>query len=90
MLEVTFPGPLWVFFFDICFVRDLGELIAVCFVLHPGPVAQKVDKGIHLIKSNPLDKVIGFPNTYPRRSDLSGGLRDPAFKQPRLGILSVS
>ena len=51
MLEVTFPGPLWVFFFfDICFVRDLGELIAVCFVLHPGPVAQKVDKVIHWIR----------------------------------------
>ena len=51
MLEVTFPGPLWVFFFfDICFVRDLGELIAVCFVLPPGPVAQKVDKGIHWIR----------------------------------------
>lgn len=46
-----------VFFFDICFVRDLGELIAVCFVLHPGPVAQKVDKGIYLIKFNALDKV---------------------------------
>lgn len=91
MLEVTFPGPLWVFFFlDICFVRDLGELTAVCFVLHPGPVAQKVDKGIHLIKFNPLDRVIGFPNTYPLHSDLSGGLRDPAFKQPRPGILSVS
>ena len=58
------------FFSDICFVRDLAERIAVCFVLHPGPVAQKVDNGIHLIKFNPIDKVIGFHNTYPLDSDL--------------------
>ena len=52
MLEVTFPVPLWVVSFsDICFVRDLAERIALCFVLHLGPVAQKVDNGIHLIKS---------------------------------------
>ena len=42
MLEVTFPGPLWVFFFfDICFVRDLGELIAVCFVYIPVQLLKK-------------------------------------------------
>ena len=79
-----------VFFFDICFFGDLGERIAVCFVLHPGPVTQNVDNGIHLIKFNPMDKVIGLHNTYPLHSDLSAGLRDPAFEQPGSGILSVS
>lgn len=48
MLEVTFPVLLWeCFFSDICFVRELAERITVCFVLHLGPVAQKVDNGIH-------------------------------------------
>ena len=39
----------------------------------------------------PLDSAIGFPNTYPLDSDLSGGYRYPAFEQqgpgePRLKI----
>ena len=32
-------------------------------------------------KSLPLDAAIGFPNTYPLDSDLSGGQRYPTFEQ---------
>ena len=35
----------------------------------------------------PVDNTIGFPNTYPLDSDLSGGLRYPAFEQ--LGLRSI-
>ena len=42
--------------------------------LHQAPVVQKVDKAIHWINLYPLDStIIGFPNTYPLVSDLSGG-----------------
>ena len=34
------------------------------------PVFQKVDNAIHWLYS--VDKAIGFPNTYPLESDLSG------------------
>ena len=70
-----FPSSLVGVFFlsDISFVRVLAERIAACFVLHQGPVAQKVDNGIHFIKFNPLNNLIGFPNTYPPDSYLSGG-----------------
>ena len=37
------------------------------------PVAQTLDSAIHLINHYPADSVIGFPNTYPLDSDLSGG-----------------
>ena len=36
-------------------------------------VVQKVDNGFHRINLYPLDSAIGFPNTYPLDSDLSGG-----------------
>ena len=29
-----------------------------------------------------MDSAIGFPNTYPLDSDLSGGYRYPTFEQP--------
>ena len=35
---------------------------------------------------NPLDSPIGFANTYPLNSDLSGGQRSPAFEQPGPGL----
>ena len=35
---------------------------------------------------NPLDSPIGFANTYPLNSDLSGGYRSPAFEQPGPGL----
>ena len=37
------------------------------------PVVQKVDSTIHWIKHYPTDSAIGFRNTYPVDSDLSGG-----------------
>ena len=37
------------------------------------PVVQKLDSTIHRINLYPVDKAIGFPNTYPLDSDLSGG-----------------
>ena len=39
---------------------------------HQAPVVQKVDKAIHWINLYPLGRAIGFPNTYPLDSDLSG------------------
>jgi len=36
------------------------------------PVVQKVDSTIHRINHYPLDNAIGFANTYPLDSDLSG------------------
>ena len=36
------------------------------------PVVQKVDNAIHWLTLYPVDKAIGFPNTYPLDSDLSG------------------
>ena len=48
------------------------------------PVVQKLDYAIHrIIDHYPLDNSIGFPNTYPLDSDLSGGWRYPTFKQLR-------
>ena len=42
-----------------------------------------VDNAIHCMDKShyPVDNTIGFPNTYPLDSDLSGGLRYPAFEQ---------
>ena len=37
------------------------------------PVVQTLDSTIHRIKVYPMDNAIGFPNTYPLDSDLSGG-----------------
>ena len=38
------------------------------------PVVQTLDSAIHRITNHyPLDSAIGFPNTYPLDSDLSGG-----------------
>ena len=36
-------------------------------------VVQKMDKAIHWINLYPLNSAIGFRNTYPLDSDLSGG-----------------
>ena len=44
------------------------------------PVVQKLDSAIHRINSYPVNKAIGFSNTYPLDSDLSGG-RYPTFEQ---------
>ena len=37
------------------------------------PVVQTLDSAIHRIKIYPVDSAIGFRNTYPLDSDLSGG-----------------
>ena len=37
------------------------------------PVVRRVDNAIHRISYYPLDSVIGYRNTYPLDSDLSGG-----------------
>ena len=37
------------------------------------PVVQTLDSAIHRINNYPADSVIGFPNSYPLDSDLSGG-----------------
>ena len=37
-----------------------------------GPVVQKVDNSIHRINLYRVDLAIGFSNTYPSDSDLSG------------------
>ena len=36
-------------------------------------VVQTLDSAIHRIKIYPMDSTVGFPNTYPLDSDLSGG-----------------
>ena len=36
-------------------------------------VVQTLDSAIHRIKIYPMDSAIGFPDTYPLGSDLSGG-----------------
>ena len=40
---------------------------------HHGPVVQQVNSAIHQITHYPVESAIGFPNTYPLDSDLSGG-----------------
>ena len=47
------------------------------------PVVKKVNSGIHRINQYTVDNTIGFVNTYPLDSDLSGGSRYPPFEQPR-------
>ena len=37
------------------------------------PVVQKADSANQRINLYPVDSAIGFPNTYPLDSDLSGG-----------------
>ena len=58
-----------------CFHRQ--ETLPHIVSLHPGvtqaPVVQKLDSAIHRINHYPVDNAIGFPNTYPLDSDLSGG-----------------
>ena len=36
-------------------------------------VVQTLDSAIHRINHYPADSLVGFPNTYPRDSDLSCG-----------------
>ena len=54
-------------------------------VIYLAEVVQKVDNAIDRINLYPLDSAIGFPNTSPLDSDLSGGHCYPAFEQPGPG-----
>ena len=58
---------LFPFVYCFCFVRAFSfqghTKIALYMYL--------IDSAIHRIKIHPVDNVIGFPNTYPRDSDLS-------------------
>ena len=60
-----------------CGMTVSGELAPVVqnldSTIHQAPVVQKVDSAIHRINVYPPDSAIGFPNTYPVDSDLSGG-----------------
>ena len=46
--------------------------VSITFISQ-APVVQKVDSTIQRINLYPVDNAIGFPNTYPLYSDLSGG-----------------
>ena len=48
-------------------------LIPICTVTQLAVVVQTLDSAIHRIKIYPMDSEVGFPNTYPLDSDLSGG-----------------
>ena len=41
--------------------------------IYQAAVVQTLDSAIHRIRIYPVDSAIGFPNTYPMDSDLSGG-----------------
>ena len=49
-------------------------------------VVQRLDNAIHRINHYPVDKCEQNKPRYPLNSDLSGGLRYPAFEQPGLDI----
>ena len=54
-----------------CPLHRGSTVIKVLVIL--APVVQTLDRAIHRIKIYPVDNAIGFPNTYPLDSDLSGG-----------------
>ena len=55
-------------------IPDKNQMsLAYHTLAHLVPVVQTLDSAIHRIKIYPVDNAIGFPDTYPLRSDLSGG-----------------
>ena len=59
-------------------IRTRGLCIRAAVLFQLGykdlaPVVQKLDSAIHRINLYAVDNAIGFPNTYPLDSDLSGG-----------------
>ena len=48
-------------------------MAAILHLITLALVVQTLDSAIHRINHYPADRVIGFPNTYPLDSDLSGG-----------------
>ena len=72
--------------FVVTFYIALPSIAKIQYRFHPlvvqefagtpfrqAPVVQTFDSAIHKIKIYPVDNGIGFPNTYPLDSDLSGG-----------------
>ena len=62
--------------FVICFCEPQGPQRWIAFqyfFILLAPIVQTLDSAIHRINHYPADSVIGFPNTYPLDSDLSGG-----------------
>ena len=55
-------------FLCTCLIRLQCNLLKVM-----APVVQTLDSAIRRINHYPVDSVLGFPNTYPLDSDLSGG-----------------
>ena len=55
----------------------MGETNKNCTIhwieIYLAPVVQNVDNAIHWINVYPLNSAIGFPNSHPLDSDLSGG-----------------
>jgi len=49
--------------------------------IYPVDSAIKLLNNCSQINLYPVDNAIGFPNTYPLDSDLSGGQRHPTFEQ---------
>ena len=76
---VYYRRILFVVTFHIALPRSSTGFIFLWFKNLPGrhsdqaPVVQTFDSAIHKIKIYPVDNGIGFPNTYPLDSDLSGG-----------------
>ena len=52
--------------------QALGGHKVKCVYSVQAPVVEKVDSAIPCINLYPVDKAIGFPNTYQLDSDLSG------------------
>ena len=75
MQALVFDGSVKNSFFLLSWLRIRPWQItpfSISTILH-APVIQKLDSAIHRINLNPADYAIGFPNTYPLGSELSGG-----------------
>ena len=52
---------------------SLSENLQCMFPLNQAAVVKTLDSAIRRIKIYPMDSAVGFRNTYPLDSDLSGG-----------------
>ena len=64
---------IWEFMMIPLHTTTAHEICCGSISNHLAPVVQTLDSAIHRINHYPADSVIGFPNTYPLDSDLSGG-----------------
>ena len=58
-----------------------GKFLNCLLTSELAPVVQKADNAIYWINHYSLDSSIGFPNTNPLDSDLSGGYCYPTLEQ---------